>query len=63
MLKEVRKIKALGKRKYIYAMLNNGKLKKYVYNGRLAYEEDELKEFKRNCKRGRPVKLEVNVNE
>ena len=42
---------------YIYRLLNNGKLKKYVnQNGDLCYDLDEFIIRKKSVKRGRPPK-------
>lgn len=58
MIKEIRRIKEKGKQKYIYHLINEGKLPKHINDkGYVCYEPEELKKFQKNNKRGRPPKI------
>lgn len=58
MLREIRRIKEEGKKKYIYCLLNNGKLPKHINDkGYVCYNPEELKMFQKTHKRGRPPKI------
>ena len=69
MIKELRKMRAKGgierqKANYIAVLQNRGKMKKYFTDkGYIAYDTDEFKNYKATVKLGRPVKMEVSVNE
>lgn len=56
MIKEVRKVKDQKKQRHIYNLFFRHRIKKYIHNGRLAYDTDELKEYDKHAMRGRPIK-------
>lgn len=57
MIKEVRKIKARGKAMYIRSLMWRKNIETHISeNGYVAYDTEELKNYQKNCKRGRPIK-------
>lgn len=62
MIKELRKMRAKGGRDravagYIATLQKRGKIKRIVTDkGYLAYDTEELKEYKKTVKMGRPIK-------
>lgn len=56
MLREVRKVKNIAKQSTIRSALFNGKIKRYVVNGRVCYDVAEYDDYKKKAKVGRPVK-------
>jgi hypothetical protein len=58
MLREIRNIKPRSKQVFIYYLANGGKIKKHVNEkGYVCYDTEELKEYHKNAKRGRPAKI------
>ena len=56
-MKQVRKVKNDVKRQYIYVLQQRGLIHKYTdERGYVCYEEQELKEYKKTNKLGRPSK-------
>jgi len=59
MLKEIRKLRKEkpAQYQYIWALMRSGKIGQYISpKGYLAYETQELKEYKKTVKIGRPIK-------
>lgn len=63
MLITIKNIKSAGRRKYIYYLTSCGKIPTYVNEetGLKQYNTKDLKAYKQNNKRGRPLK--VNIEE
>lgn len=58
MLKEIRKVKLKTKKKYLYFLLNHNKVPKHINDkGYVCYDTNELEEFRRTHKKGRPPKV------
>lgn len=58
MLKEIRRIETRSKANYIRSLQHRGKIKTYLSpKGYLSYDPDEVKEFQKGNKRGRPPKI------
>lgn len=60
-IRELRKVRKVdnSKYQYIWRLVQQGKIKKYVTDGGyLAYDTEELKMFKKTIKQGRPLKGE-----
>lgn len=57
MIREVRKIKSHNKKVVLYRLLALNKIPRHINDkGYLCYDEDELKEYKKTARRGRPPK-------
>ena len=60
-IRELRKVRKAdnSKYQYIWRLVQQGKIKKYVTDGGyLAYDTEELKMFKKTIKQGRPLQGE-----
>lgn len=58
MLKEIRKIEKRSKANYIRFLQYSGKIPAHINEkGYICYDPQELKEFKKTHKRGRPPKI------
>lgn len=60
-IRELRKVRKAdnSKYQYIWRLVQQGKIKKYVTEGGyLAYDTEEFKTFKKTVKQGRPLKGE-----
>lgn len=60
-IRELRKVRKAdnSKYQYIWRLVKQGKIKKYVTDGGyLAYDTEEFKMFKKTIKQGRPLKGE-----
>lgn len=57
MIREIRKVKNRTKQYYIRSLIDRKKISKLVKNGFVAYDTEELEEFKKVVKRGRPIKI------
>lgn len=60
-IRELRKVRKAdnSKYQYIWRLVQQGKIKKYVTDGGyLAYDTEEFKRFKKTVKQGRPLKGE-----
>lgn len=58
MLREIRKMKSQGKAKWIRALQWRGKLSVLKNEqGYLCYDPEELRNYQKNTKRGRPPKI------
>lgn len=58
LLREVRRIREMPKQKYIYFLLNNNKIPKHINSkGYVCYSIEELKNFQKTHRRGRPPKI------
>lgn len=60
-IRELRKVRKVdnSKYQYIWRLVQQGKIKKYVTDGGyLAYDTEEFKAFKKTVKQGRPLKGE-----
>lgn len=61
MLKEIRKVKSKAKANYIRQLQWRGKLSIYIDEaGYVCYEPEELKDYFKKVKRGRPLKIKSN---
>ena len=57
MLREIRKIKTLNKRKYIYILQYRKFIKRYINEkGYVCYDAEEYKQWHKQAKIGRPPK-------
>lgn len=61
MLRLVKNVRLASKRIYLYRLLNTGRLPKHLVDGRLAYDDEELKIYHKTAKRGRPPKMKENI--
>ena len=52
-----------AKQQYIFKLQYAGKLKRYVVDGRVAYDTDEERERQVNAVVGRPVSNKVKIEE
>lgn len=58
MVREIRKIKSRAKSMYIRQLQWRKNIKAYVNeHGYICYDPDELKEYNRKAKKGRPLKI------
>lgn len=57
MLKEIRKIPSRSKANYIRALQYRSLIETHLNNGYVAYDTEELKEYQRTHRRGRPPKI------
>lgn len=58
MIREIRKIKAKSRRNYIRSLQWRGRVNLYVNeSGYACYDPEELKEYSKKAKRGRPIKI------
>lgn len=59
MMREIRKIKSKGKRNYIRQLQWRGKLPVHINDaGYLCYDPEEYREYSKQAKRGRPLKID-----
>lgn len=59
MIKQVRKIKTINKRQYVYELQKRQKIKRYInVKGYVCYDTDEFMNYKKSAKLGRPANKE-----
>lgn len=56
-LVDVKREQGISKMKGIHNLIQRGKINKYIIDGYVCYDEDELEEHKRTVKDGRPAKI------
>ena len=60
MLITIKNIKSVGRRKYIYFLTSTGKIPTYINDlGLKQYDTKDLKNYKLNNRRGRPLKIDL----
>ena len=57
MITRLSRIKKKGKRVYVRRLQTTGKIKEHTINGYLAYDSDELKQWYKTSRIGRPRKI------
>lgn len=63
MLREIRKLEKRSKANYIRGLQYRGRIKAHINSkGYVCYDPEELKEFQKNNKRGRPPKIVKKEN-
>lgn len=60
MTREIRRIIDRAKRNYIYFLVSSGRVKKYVNDkGYMCYDPEDVKQYKKHARVGRPIKKEI----
>ena len=60
MLKKVNEL-TRAKQQYIFRLQYQGKLKRYIVDGRVAFDTEEEEEHRTTAKKGRPISTKVKI--